>query len=59
MHASVAQRKKLFVDWVPATDLEDPTAKEVLIFRPHKLLLLFLSLPFSVVDKKSFMFTES
>ncbi|PON44651.1 CTP synthase [Parasponia andersonii] len=28
LHASVAQRKKLFVDWVPAADLEDATAKE-------------------------------
>ncbi|PON83797.1 CTP synthase [Trema orientale] len=28
LHASVAQRKKLFVDWVPAADLEDETAKE-------------------------------
>ena len=29
LHASVAQRKKLFVDWVPAGDLEDATSKEV------------------------------
>ncbi|KAF3450124.1 hypothetical protein FNV43_RR06204 [Rhamnella rubrinervis] len=28
LHAAVAQRKKLLVDWVPATDLEDATAKE-------------------------------
>ncbi|XP_042942060.1 CTP synthase-like isoform X3 [Carya illinoinensis] len=28
VHASVFQRKKLFVDWVPSTDLEDATAKE-------------------------------
>lgn len=31
MHASVARRKKLFVDWVPAGDLEPTTAKEVII----------------------------
>ncbi|XP_008798433.1 CTP synthase isoform X2 [Phoenix dactylifera] len=28
LHASVACRKKLVVDWVPSTDLEDTTAKE-------------------------------
>ncbi|XP_059437699.1 uncharacterized protein LOC132170655 isoform X2 [Corylus avellana] len=28
VHASVFNRKKLFVDWVPASDLEDATAKE-------------------------------
>ncbi|BBH01384.1 CTP synthase family protein [Prunus dulcis] len=28
VHASVARGKKLFVDWVPAGDLEDATAKE-------------------------------
>ncbi|EXB56437.1 CTP synthase [Morus notabilis] len=28
LHASVAQRKKLFVDWIAACDLEDATAKE-------------------------------
>ncbi|KAH7544841.1 hypothetical protein FEM48_Zijuj01G0028900 [Ziziphus jujuba var. spinosa] len=28
VHATVAQRKKLLVDWVPAGDLEDTTAKE-------------------------------
>ncbi|GLT69612.1 hypothetical protein SLA2020_417490 [Shorea laevis] len=28
VHASVFHRKKLFVDWVPASDLEDATAKE-------------------------------
>jgi CTP synthase len=28
VHASVFHRKKLFVDWVPASDLEDTTAKE-------------------------------
>jgi hypothetical protein len=30
VHASVFNRKKLFVDWVPASDLEDATAKEVI-----------------------------
>ncbi|CAI0546159.1 unnamed protein product [Linum tenue] len=29
LHASVALQKKLVVDWVPATDLEDETAQEV------------------------------
>ncbi|CAN4078547.1 unnamed protein product [Withania somnifera] len=28
LHSSVACRRKLFVDWVPASDLEDETAKE-------------------------------
>ncbi|CAA7402616.1 unnamed protein product [Spirodela intermedia] len=28
LHASVACRRKLIVDWVPASDLEDATAKE-------------------------------
>ncbi|KAL5989916.1 hypothetical protein ACLOJK_010811 [Asimina triloba] len=28
LHASMACRKKLIVDWVPATDLEDATAKQ-------------------------------
>ncbi|KAL5578367.1 hypothetical protein UlMin_020066 [Ulmus minor] len=28
LHASVAQRKKLVLDWVPASDLEEATAKE-------------------------------
>ncbi|XP_062096453.1 uncharacterized protein LOC133802190 [Humulus lupulus] len=28
LHASVSLHKKLFVDWVPASDLEDATAKE-------------------------------
>lgn len=32
MHSSVARGKKLFVDWVPAGDLEDATAKEVVIY---------------------------
>lgn len=31
MHASVARRKKLVVDWVPACDLENEMAKEVII----------------------------
>ncbi|CAN1828614.1 CTP synthase [Linum perenne] len=30
LHASVAFSKKLVVDWVPATDLEDDTGKEVI-----------------------------
>jgi CTP synthase len=29
LHASVSLRKKLVVDWIPASDLEDETAKEV------------------------------
>lgn len=33
LHASVAQRKKLFVDWIAACDLEDATAKEVTNFQ--------------------------
>ncbi|MGV7462484.1 glutamine amidotransferase-related protein, partial [Mycobacterium kansasii] len=28
LHASVACHRKLIVDWVPASDLEDATAKE-------------------------------
>ncbi|CAN4083634.1 unnamed protein product [Withania somnifera] len=28
LHSSVACRRKLFVDWIPASDLEDETAKE-------------------------------
>ncbi|GAV80102.1 GATase domain-containing protein/CTP_synth_N domain-containing protein [Cephalotus follicularis] len=28
LHASVARRKKLIVDWIPASDLEDATEKE-------------------------------
>lgn len=31
LHASVSHGKKLFVDWVPASDLEDATSKEVVI----------------------------
>ncbi|RXH86715.1 hypothetical protein DVH24_021988 [Malus domestica] len=31
VHASVARGKKLFVDWVSAEDLEEATAKEVII----------------------------
>ena len=30
MHASVACRRKLIIDWVLSSDLEDATAKEVI-----------------------------
>ena len=45
VHASVSQGKKLFVDWVPASDLEDATKKEVVInflFRTLYLILIFI-----------------
>lgn len=29
LHASVAHRRKLVVEWVPASDLEETTLKEV------------------------------
>ncbi|KAF6135212.1 hypothetical protein GIB67_035283 [Kingdonia uniflora] len=29
LHASIACRRKLIIDWVPASDLEDATAKEI------------------------------
>ena len=32
MHASVACRRKLVVDWVPSSDLEETAAKEVCPF---------------------------
>lgn len=59
MHATVAQRKKLLVDWVPAGDLEDTTAKEVNNL-PSPILITLISLYFpSVLDKKMFMLAES
>jgi hypothetical protein len=42
VHASVFHRKKLFVDWVPASDLEDTTAKEVCIKFLHLSLYIIL-----------------
>lgn len=32
MHASVALKRKLVVEWVPSCDLEDSTAEEVGLF---------------------------
>lgn len=39
LHASVAMDRKLVVEWVPACDLEDPSAKEVSFIMGTKLFL--------------------
>lgn len=44
MHASVACHRKLCIDWIAASDLEDETSREVFCFHfVHLLLILLVS----------------